>query len=215
LAIAILVSVTILNLVLWAIMLIRFRKMFSTDKILEKARSEMNHMVSDLNSTTDRDIFLTNEASARIKMQVEEADRQMNSIIKQYNDATNRLRSMISEVDKIPAPRKEPEQVVSVNLNNTNYRNTAASDYEKAGHSLKITRVVNEPDDYVSNPFMEPQKVTIPVTPVNSFVKSAESKKSTIQKTVKNLYDEGYDIKQIAQEISCSETEVQLILEML
>lgn len=232
-AIAILISVTILNIVLWAIMIFRFRKMFSTEKILEKARREMNHMVSDLDTATQRDIFLTSEASNRIKQQVEEADRQMNSIIKQYNEATNRLRSMIGEVNKIPAAKLPDEELNFRNIPITNGRTDY--EYQKAGRnftvlnstipsekvepkesSLKITKVMNDSDDYTSNPFMDNNSENKEFIPPPVFVASQkESKKNTMQKKVKTLYDEGYNIKQIAAEVSLSETEVQLILEML
>ena len=90
-------SFTVINIALWVILLIRFKKLFSTDSIIEKTRSQMNQMVSDIDKTTDRNMFLVRESEKRIKDELAEADKKMEL----FKEATDRLRDMIAEADKI------------------------------------------------------------------------------------------------------------------
>ena len=90
-------SFTVINIALWVILLIRFKKLFSTDSIVEKTRAQMNQMVADIDNTTDRDMFLVKESEKRIKQELAEADKKMEL----FKEATDRLRDMIAEADRI------------------------------------------------------------------------------------------------------------------
>ena len=57
---AILVAcICIINIVLWIILLIRFKKLFSTDKIIKTTTEKMNKLVMEIDNATERNIFLT------------------------------------------------------------------------------------------------------------------------------------------------------------
>lgn len=57
----------------------------------------MNQMVSDIDKTTDRNMFLVRESEKRIKEELAQADKKMEL----FKEATDRLRDMIAEADKI------------------------------------------------------------------------------------------------------------------
>ena len=91
------ISVCAVNLILWIIFLIRFKKIFSTDSIIEKTREQMNKFISDIDSATDRDVYLSGEASKRIQKLLDEEDKKL----EMFNEASSRLRDMIAEADRI------------------------------------------------------------------------------------------------------------------
>lgn len=94
---AFIIVLTTLNLVLWGILLIRFKKIFTTDSIIEKTRDQLNKMIADIDKATDRDMFLSSEATKRIQAKIDDADKK----IEMFSEATNRLRDMIAEADRI------------------------------------------------------------------------------------------------------------------
>ena len=96
------ISVLFVNIILWAIMLIRFKRLFSTDKIVEKTEQQLNHLIKEIDMAADRDTYLAKETSKRIKNQIEEAEQKMEL----FNQATNRLRDMVAEADKINKGQK-------------------------------------------------------------------------------------------------------------
>lgn len=92
--IAILLSLT--AIILFIIILVRFKKLFSTDAIIEKTRSHLNKMLGDINRQSNSDLELIEESTRRIKALLNESDKKM----EQFREATQRLRDMISEAEK-------------------------------------------------------------------------------------------------------------------
>lgn len=91
------IFICIINIILWIVFLARFKKLFSTDSIIENTREELNLLLKDLDRAADRDIQLAEESSKRLKAAVEDAEKKMDLFI----EASNRLKGMISEADKI------------------------------------------------------------------------------------------------------------------
>lgn len=91
------IFISLINIVLWIVFLIRFKKLFSTDAIIEKTRYQLNNLMKDIDNATDRDIQLAEETSKRLQNAVKEAEMKMNL----FAEASERLRGMIAEADKI------------------------------------------------------------------------------------------------------------------
>ena len=115
------ISVLFVNLILWAILLIRFKRIFSTDKIVEKTEQQLNHLIKEIDMAADRDTYLAKETSKRINNEIEEAERKMEL----FQEATNRLRDMIAEADKINKGQKytikhvvDPDSAYEINVSN-------------------------------------------------------------------------------------------------
>ena len=79
------------------IILFKFKKLFSTDSIIEKTRDRMNKLIADINRNANNDIELLNESTRRIRVLLKDADEKMQS----FNEATERLREMIAETEKL------------------------------------------------------------------------------------------------------------------
>ena len=68
---AILVAcICIINIILWIVFLVRFKKLFSTDKIINTTTEKMNKLVTEIDKATDRNIFLTDASSKKIQKQI-------------------------------------------------------------------------------------------------------------------------------------------------
>ena len=95
---AILVAcICIINIILWVIFLVKFKKLFSTDKIIDTTTEKMNRLVRDIDNATDRDLSLTRESEKRIRELLSEAEKNMEL----FREAGQRLREMIAEAERL------------------------------------------------------------------------------------------------------------------
>ena len=90
---------SIISVLIMIIILFKFKKLFSTDSIIEKTRDRMNKLIADINRNANNDIELLNESTRRIRVLLKDADEKMQS----FNEATERLREMIAETEKLAA----------------------------------------------------------------------------------------------------------------
>ena len=207
------ISVLFVNLILWAVLLIRFKRLFSTDKIIEKTEQKLNHLIKEIDIAADRDTYLAKETSKRIKKEIEEAERKMEL----FQEATNRLRDMIAEADKINKGQKytikpavDPDAAYEITMNNkkpeqgnlfeqnndtySNLRDKKSIDGAAVQEvPLIITKVCDE----------HPDKMT-----------DAEKKKN-LSMNVRRLFSEGLSADEISKKLNCSITEVQFIIDLL
>ena len=52
------IFLSLVSLILMFIILIRFKKLFSTDAIIDKTKAQMNRVIMDVNNNASRDIEL-------------------------------------------------------------------------------------------------------------------------------------------------------------
>ncbi len=88
---------SIVTLIFFIVILIRFKKLFSTEKLMDKTQRYIEKMVSDMNNQAMRDIDLIRNNSQELKKLI----LQTENTIKNYNEATDRLRNMILQVDNL------------------------------------------------------------------------------------------------------------------
>ena len=93
---------SIISVLIMIIILFKFKKLFSTDSIIEKTRDRMNKLIADINRNANNDIELLNESTRRIRVLLKDADEKMQS----FNEATERLREMIAETEKVSKKSK-------------------------------------------------------------------------------------------------------------
>ena len=220
------ISVLTLNLILWAVFLIRFKRIFSTDKIVEKTQAQINHLIKEIDMAADRDTYLAKETSKRIKNQIEEAQNKMEL----FQEATNRLRDMIAEADKInkgqkytikPAPNAnpDPDSAYEVNVNNIKpeqgnlfeQNNDTYSDLKNKKPIVKNETVVT-PDGAA---YREIPLIITKVYDEKPDQMTEAEKKKNMSMNVRRLFSEGYSAEDIAKKLDCSITEVQFIIDLL
>lgn len=237
------VVICVINIVLWVIFLIRFKKLFSTDKIIENTREQINKLVADIDKTTKRDLFLSNEQTKKIQSMLDDADEKM----KMFKEATQRLREMIAEADKInhmptsksPIYQNIPEVPASKSVKNTQRKKNIDAYVQNSNSGKNIDpenvyEVVKsqEQDLFAETENSKPVKnseitvtqdgaaykeVPLIITKIyeEEPVESPLEKKRNLPKRVKELFNEGYSVEEIANQLSCSRTEVELIIEMI
>ncbi len=200
------ISVLIINLILWAVFLIRFKRLFSTDQIIEKTEQKVNHFIKEIDMAADRDTYLAKETTKRIQNMLDDADRKMEL----FKEATNRLRDMIAEADKINKGQKysfkpvvESDSAYEINIKNSKpeqgnlFENNENVETQDRGNSHEIPLIITK---IVDN---QPHKLT------------DEEKKKKMPELVRKMFREGVPAEEIAANLNCSITEVQFIIDML
>ena len=221
------ISVLLVNIILWIVFLVRFKNLFSTDGIIEKTEQKMNQFVHEIDLAADRDTYLAKETSNRIKSLLEEADRKMEL----FKEATSRLRDMIAEADRInkgkaytinPAltkPKIDPDSAYEVNIKpqqgslfDQNEKPEKTNTYKPAVKPIQKneTNVTEDGAAYHEIPLIitkvydeEPKTMT------------SEEIKKNMNHLVRKLLDEGKNVEEIAKKLNCSITEIQFIIDML
>jgi hypothetical protein len=239
---AILVAcICIINIILWVIFLVRFKKLFSTDKIINTTTEKMNKLVMEIDKATERNIFLTDASEKKIQKLLDEADKNMEL----FKEANKRLRDMISEAEKVSKrneirspiyepvrevireeikPQPKTERVVKKNIDAylQNSRKVIDSestfkvvdsvqqdlfDENKTDITDTVTTITEDGAAYKEVPLIITRVYDEKPVP-------KENKKKNLTKAVQELYNNGLTVQQIANELSCSITEVQLIIDM-
>ena len=245
------ISVCAVNLILWIIFLIRFKKIFSTDSIIEKTREQMNKFISDIDSATDRDVYLSGEASKRIQKLLDEEDKKL----EMFNEASSRLRDMIAEADRINKLSNKNSTIFGdfnkIQPTKKNYNNNINAYLENARKASKQnaqSELINpdatfepvkseqgslfdekhesiiKPEMNVTSDGAAYKEVPLIITdvyqdsvelPVIESSTPVKEKNDSLKKRVQDLYEQGMDSEQIASQVSCSVTEVEMIIAML
>ena len=215
-------SVLTVNLILWAILLIRFKRIFSTDKIVEKTEQQINHFIKEINKAADRDTFLAKETSKRIQNMLDEADQKMEL----FQQASSRLRDMIAEADKILKGQKytitqvvDPDAAYEVNISKTkpqqgNLFESAQDTYtnKKPVKSIQKNETIVTPDGAAF------QEIPLIITKVYDEQETKKLSKEEIKRRlpefVRREFANGLTVEEIAAKFNCSITEVQFIIDM-
>ncbi|MBQ5399994.1 MAG: hypothetical protein IIU15_02015 [Treponema sp.] len=69
------ILICVFNLVMWLLAIVRFRKMFSTDDIVQKTRDELDKMMMDINRNAERNVDLIEDRIKKLKEISAETDR--------------------------------------------------------------------------------------------------------------------------------------------
>lgn len=223
---------SLVSLILMIIILIRFKKLFSTDSIIEKTKSQMNRVIMDVNNNANRDLELINESTKRLRALLHDAEKRMES----FREASQLLRDMIAEVEKLggnrqnkvvyvenqnpktaPAPAIDPDASFRV-------RNTAAGTGTENQRSLfddyeeEPQKSILKDETLITKDGAAFKEVPLIITKVyddktNSKIDSKSQK--PLKERVEKLFNQGMQIEDIAQELSCPVSEVQFIIDML
>ena len=73
----VLFAIVAINIVLWGVFIVRFKRLFSADDVIEKTRAEMDNMIRDINNNTVRAIDIIDDRTKQLKRLIEEADRKI------------------------------------------------------------------------------------------------------------------------------------------
>jgi len=227
---AIAIILSIITIILLSIFLIRFKIFFSTDKIIEKTKNQMNRMIADINNNANRDINLIKESSNRLRGLLNESERKM----EQFREASQILRDMIAETERLANDSRTGVR------KNIIYENKVLEGINPIGNKKKSVEVNPDAVYEVKNPLQgtlfdddEPKSILkdettvtpdgaaykqVPLIITKIYDDEADKQIKPSQRDfsdqVRNLFNKGYQVDQIAKQLSCSEIEVQLIIDM-
>lgn len=223
--------IALVSLILMIIILVRFKKLFSTDAIIEKTKNQMNRVIIDVNNNANRDIELINESSRRLRALLNEADKKMDN----FREATQLLRNVIAEAEKISGKRNGK----TVFVENERFSEiTPVGQKEKRNQfidpdaSFRVTEkapvrqgsLFDEPEEksilkdetVVTKDGAAYKEVPLIVTKVyDEMPESATKSNRPLKDKVEKLFHQGMQVDDIAEELSCPASEVQFIIDML
>ena len=75
-------GICVLNVILWIVFFVKFNRRFSTKKIVDQTRTEINELLKDLQRNTAGSIDLINSSIERLKRINAEADQKINQLNK-------------------------------------------------------------------------------------------------------------------------------------
>lgn len=224
---------SIISVLIMIIILFKFKKLFSTDSIIEKTRDRMNKLIADINRNANNDIELLNESTRRIRVLLKDADEKMQS----FNEATERLREMIAETEKISKKSKTkkitespiygdiPKKTVpeknkpKINPYEKNFIDPNSSyevtNNESLGSLFDENDLVLKDETKVTAEGAAYKEVPLIITKVydDNVALNANSDNSLGTK-VSRMYANGMTVEEIALELDCSTSEVQFIIDM-
>lgn len=219
-----------ISIILMVIILIKFKKIFTTDKIIEKTKNQMNRVIIDVNNNANRDIQLINEATKRTRALLNDADRKMD----QFRQASQLLDNKIANAEKssfnTPARSVIIENDYKTNINRYDTVKTKKNNpYINPNDAYEIKKpnqqsLFDEEND--NSIFSDVTKVTddgaaykeVPLIITKIYDDQVNEKKKSnkqIDEKVEKLFRQGMNVDDIAAELSCSIAEVQFIIDML
>ena len=224
---------SIVSVLIMIIILFKFKKLFSTDSIIEKTRDRMNKLIADINRNANNDIELLNESTRRIRVLLKDADEKMQS----FNEATERLREMIAETEKVSKKTRAkkiaespiygdiPKKTVpeKSKLKNNPYDKNFIdpnSSYEvknngSLGSLFDENDLILKDETKVTAEGAAYKEVPLIITKVYDDNASVNvNSENSLSTKVSRMYANGMTVEEIALELDCSTSEVQFIIDM-
>ncbi|MGI5097999.1 hypothetical protein IZU27_10010 [Treponema socranskii] len=220
----VLFAIVAINVALWVIFLIRFKRLFSSDDVIEKTRAEMDNMIRDINNNTVRAIDIIDDRKKQLNRLIEEADRRIalarseeakKISVSALRDTLDK--KAVSEVSRraantykknAPRSRPAPDASYAVTREGEAISERQHSLFDDRQEEVRIKTEMNVTGDgasYAKVPVIKPDVYfsETPIVPKKNFTKQ-----------VLEMAEMGLAIEQIAKQLSCSKTEVQMILDM-
>lgn len=213
-----------INLILWIVFAVKFRKVFSSEKIINEVREELNLMMADINRNAERNVNLIDDRIKTCKQVTAEADRHMNLLFKELDKraAQENIHNSIEETKNLSKKNAKVQPKLTGNKNADKYvREQAQGELFVSSKELDQ----NSADD-VEVDFSQIQEKTkidkhknmegieIPVISSDMYLSEHPvTIKKSFNKQVKELYRQGESVESIAKILGRSIQEVQFVLE--
>ena len=221
----IIASMCIINLVLWLIFFIKFKRLFTVDDEIQKARTQYELLINDVNRNTLQNINLIDSKIEELNELVKLADTKIllaqDEIQKSRNENILKSRIAKSYSRKAPSVTNYAKTVidqdsafeVNLNVKKTRGRKKMQSElFDESENQIPVKKAANvHVVDSQGNAYGE-----VPViSPKIYMSENLIEPKRNFHEQVRQLVDLGYDVEHIASKLNKSTTEVQFIIDML
>ena len=205
----------VFNVVMWIAFLVHFKKLFSTDEILTKAREELHSVLLEINANTDRNITLVAEARRSLK---EEAAAVESHLKEATQEAERRLAALEKGLAQSDGKRALTEQLEAASPKPE--RKKTAQPRAKRLHALPpeqkyMQEQLRGPLFTTTPPDSPEQPETQPDSGVPVIVRAPDP--ITVQKDykvqVRELAAQGMTVDEIAAALGRSTQEIKFTLE--
>lgn len=204
-----------ISTILMIVILIKFKKLFSTESIIEKTKAQINRVIIDVNNNANRDIELINEATKRTRALLNDADKKMDS----FKEASERLKNIIAETEKVKSNNKS-----SIYINPEDSYEITKKEVKQGSLFDEEISVNNEKSILKDETKVRPDGVAykeVPLIVTKIFNDKTANKpvndksNKSIKEKVEKMFYQGMQVDDIAAELSCSISEIQFIIDML
>ena len=190
------------NVVLWIFFFIKYKRAFSPDNILHSISEEVDKLLIEIDKTADRDLTLLEDKKNSLKALIDEADKRIQLAVseerkaeltargsKVLNAATKNAISAYQKAKPMPAQNTNADELT----------------YHPEEHTAKKTTVQSQPA-----PVSAQSELPFEVTVSDDFVKTEK----TLQQKVIELWRQNLDTEFIAEKLSVTYDEVQMIVDL-
>ena len=196
--------ICILNVIMWIVFANKFKKLFSTDDIIAKTREELNHMIIDVNRNADRNITLIDEKIKELKSVTAEAERRI-ALGKAELAKTEKAKVLEQSL----AQEKKPKEVNRSALSATGrYKHE-----QEQGDLFTSSSLEKKKGDAAENEEKEALHEIPIVVPKVYLSENPVVPQKDFNTLVKEKYDQGKSVEDIAAELGRSTQEVKFALE--
>ena len=221
-------SLTLINLLLWLVFLIRFKKLFSADDIMVKFREGMDGVIREAQRNTLSNINLIDDKIKELKAASAEAERKV-AILRHELQSAEKSAALQAQLNlqAVPAKKGRGKAAAKTSSRSAKGGSRAAAAYKQnelpgEDEAVALASLFNE--NAQKSLFDAPQitvtkdgdaygKVPVIKTQVVASDNPIKPKKPFARK-VKELAELGKSVEEIASETNHSTTEVQLVLDM-
>ena len=220
-------TLCLINLLLWGLLFKKFKKLFSTDDVIEKTRNELNRMIVEVNRNAERNITLIEARISDLKSIIVQADSHV-SLLKSEIEKSNAISAYKSKIEKtVHSKNTVPQFKVEAYRKNSmqnQQKITSDSAFELTQSALEKNGQQNLFSDERSQPFgIQAVNVSedgnsfkeVPVLGNNVHITDNPiTLKKSFNAEVNERYLRGETVEEIAASLSRSVTEVQFALDM-
>ena len=211
-----LILITLVNLALWLVFFIRFKKTFSPHVLLSDLKAEVDKLLIEINRTADQDITLVDSRIRDLKALIEEADHRLLLLERTENSRHRERRIMeklapsaVSESARLRDKKADTDSAVQLSIDFESYR----VPHSEADEPINLSSLENVSSSDKTAPLRpapdEPQIV------YSADAVNADSRQNVpLKDRVVRMYAEGFSADIICERLKLSLTEVQLIIDL-
>jgi hypothetical protein len=228
-------SLTLINLLLWLVFLFRFKKLFSADDIMVKFREGMDGLIAEAQRNTLANINLIEDKIKDLKAASAEAERKV-SILRhelQNSEKSAALQARLNMSYAAALSEDAPKAAAKKGKAKQPAKPAARKSISKAASAYKRNELPAEDEAFAltslfnenaqKSLFEEPQITVTPngdaygkVPVIKTQIVASDNPikpKKPFARRVRELYDLGKTVEEIASATDHSTTEVQLVLD--
>lgn len=216
----ILILIGSINIFLWLFLFARFKKMFSSEKLLKDVRREVEKLLIEIDRTADQDITIL---EARIKSLHELINEADDKILLAKNAGKTKLREkkVFEDINKVYNTQQDENNSVKVDIDFESYKIPMQMQGTNRGGPENIEGEGDRQDTSIAQSLAgsDVSDDSLSIEQKTPFVyKLLDTKKTPKERTVKEkvleLYKAGFDYDSISQNLEISVREIELIVSM-